>query len=396
MSSFQGDFIKKNNKIIFKVKDIDVSILNSIRRVILAEIDNVAFENKPYNTGDEQKIKILVNTCPLHNEIIRQRLSMIPINLNVNEILDFDENKYKFIINKKNETNKLMDITTEDIEIYNEKNKKYDDNFTRRLFPKNKYSGDYILITKLKPNLINIKEGNDINIEMTATKDKAQNYSGFGYVSQCVYYNIVDDKKADKELKKRVEQYKRENSDASNEDIKSFETDFNNLDRARYFHKNNFDEPNYFEYNIESECLTSPEYLFYKALSILYEKIENLISKITDETFQFKYVENSEHMYDIKIDNEKDTLGNLIQALFYNIYIRKGQKKVVEFIGYKCPHPLENYMLIKIKFTKDETIDNIKKIFIDGLEEIQEQINKLKKDWLKFSSLTSKYSNDIN
>ena len=124
MSSFQGDFIKKNNKIIFKVKDIDVSILNSIRRVILAEIDNVAFENKPYNTGDEQKIKILVNTCPLHNEIIRQRLSMIPINLNVNEILDFDETKYKFIINKKNETNKLMDITTEDIEIYNEKNKK--------------------------------------------------------------------------------------------------------------------------------------------------------------------------------------------------------------------------------------------------------------------------------
>ena len=59
MSSFQGDFIKRNNKIIFKVKDIDVSILNSIRRVILAEIDNVAFENKPYNTGDKQKIKIL-------------------------------------------------------------------------------------------------------------------------------------------------------------------------------------------------------------------------------------------------------------------------------------------------------------------------------------------------
>ena len=63
MSSFQGDFIKKDNKIIFKVKDVDVSILNSIRRVILAEIENVAFEYKPYNTGDEQKIKILVNTC---------------------------------------------------------------------------------------------------------------------------------------------------------------------------------------------------------------------------------------------------------------------------------------------------------------------------------------------
>ena len=28
--------------------------------------------------------------------------------------------------------------------------------------------------------------------------------------------------------------------------------DFNNLDKARYFHKNKFDEPNYFEFDIET------------------------------------------------------------------------------------------------------------------------------------------------
>jgi hypothetical protein len=62
MSSFQGDFIKKNNKITFKVKDVDVSILNSIRRIILAEIENVAFEFKPFNTGEELKLlQILVH-----------------------------------------------------------------------------------------------------------------------------------------------------------------------------------------------------------------------------------------------------------------------------------------------------------------------------------------------
>ena len=395
MSSFQGDFIKKNNKITFKVKDVDVSILNSIRRIILAEIENVAFEFKPFNTGEEQKIKIITNTCPLHNEIIQQRLSMLPINLTVNEILDFDDNNYKFVINKKNETNKIVNVTTDDIEIFDSNNKKYDDKFTKRVFPKNKYSGDHILITKLKPNLINTKDGNEINIEMTATKDKAQNYSGFGYVSQCVYYNIVDEKKAEKELKKRLEQFEKDNN-PTKEEKESFINDFNNLDRDRYFHKNDFDEPNYFEYMIESECLTSPEYLFYKAITILDNKLQNVISKITDDTFTFEYVENSKNMYDIKIENEKHTLGNLIQALFYNIFIRKDNKQVVEYIGYKCPHPLENNMIIKIKFKNDEPNENIKKIFIDGLEDIQVELNTLKKKWLKFSGLSSKYSNDIN
>ena len=395
MTLFQGDFIKKDNKIIFKIKDVDVSILNSVRRIILSEIYNVAFEYEPYKTGDNQKLKILINNCPLHNEIIRQRLSMIPLNFNVNEILDFDETKYKFVINKKNDSNKLMNVTTEDIQIYNDKNIKYNDNYIRKIFPKNKYSGDFILITKLKPNLINNKEGDAFNVEMTASKDKAQNYSGYGYVSQCVYYNVVDETKAKKELERRIEKFKKETDDITTKDIESFTKDFNNLDKARVFHKNDFDEPNYFEFLIESECTTSPEYLFYKSLSILYEKIENLITDITDEKFKFKYVENSENMYDIKIDNEKDTLGNVIQSLFYNIFIREQKKKLIEYIGYKCPHPLENYMIVKIKFTKEEPIENIKKIFIDGLEEIQEQIKKLNKEWLKFSGLSSKYSNDI-
>ena len=51
-----------------------------------------------------------------------------------------------------------MSVTTDDIQIFDDKNKKYDDKFTKRIFPKNKYSGDHILITKLKPNLINNKE----------------------------------------------------------------------------------------------------------------------------------------------------------------------------------------------------------------------------------------------
>ena len=43
------NFEKKNNKITFNVKNIDLSIIKSIRRVILADIPNVAFDFQPYD-----------------------------------------------------------------------------------------------------------------------------------------------------------------------------------------------------------------------------------------------------------------------------------------------------------------------------------------------------------
>ena len=56
------NFKKKNNKITFNAKNIDVSILNSIRRIILSDIPNVAFDFKPYDF-EEKKVNIIQNTC---------------------------------------------------------------------------------------------------------------------------------------------------------------------------------------------------------------------------------------------------------------------------------------------------------------------------------------------
>lgn len=396
MKSPFSDIIKKNNELIFNVTNIDVSILNSIRRVILSEIENVAFEYEPYNIGDEQLIKITKNTCPLHNEFLQQRLSMIPINFSANEIINFDQSKYKFVISKKNKSNEMLNVTTKDIEIYNEKGTKYDNNFISRLFPEDQYTKDHILITKLKPNLININEGDEFNVEMYATKNIAKNYAGFGVVSKCVYYNEIDDEQANKILSKKIEEFKKENEGFTSEDIENLKIDFNNLDRQRYFCKNEFDEPNKFVFTIESECALAPNYLFYKAILILIEKIENLIIKITNENISFVKVKNSDNLYNLTIQNEKDTLGNLLQSLLYNKFIREGKKKIINYIGYQSPHPLENHMIIKIQFTNKVEVKDIKRNFIDdGLQNIQNYLKQLNDSWKETSGLSSSYAEDI-
>tara|TARA_B110000259_G_scaffold183496_1_gene228869 strand:- start:8739 stop:9929 length:1191 start_codon:yes stop_codon:yes gene_type:complete len=393
MSPFK-DLIKKENLISFKVLNIDVSILNALRRIILSEIENVGFEFKPYEINNP-KVNIITNTCPLHNEIILQRIALLPINLPPNDIIDFDENKYKFILNKKNNTNSILDVTTEDIEIFNNKNKALTEKEALKFFPSNKYSNDFILITKLKPNLINNDDGDAIHIEARLSKDIPKNHSGFSFVSKCVYFNIVDDKIANKELKDRIKKYKEENSDASKEDIDSFTKDFNNLDKARYYYKNDFDEPNFFEFDIESEYNINPEYLVFKALLILNEKLDTLINNITNETYKFKYLENSKNLYDIKIENEKHTLGNLIQALFYNIFIRKNDSNKISYVGYRVEHPLEESVIIRIQINEKIKKEQIGTIFIDGIEEIQLQLRKLNNEWLDFTQLSRKYASDL-
>ena len=383
------NFNKKENKIIFNAKNIDVSILNSIRRIILSDIPNVAFDFKPYDF-EERKVNIIENTCSLHNEIILQRLSMLPLKFDEDEIHNFDPNKYKFVLKKVNNSNKMMDVTTEDIEIYDENDNKYNNKFIRKIFPKNKLSGDFILITKLKPNLFNKENGDVLEINMIASKNTAKNYAGFGYVSQCVYYNVVDEKLAKQKLNDILEQ----NKDLSKKEKDNLKNEFNTLDKYRHFRKNEYDEPNYFEFHIESESRVSPEFLVFKAFIILKNRVEKLIANLIDNKINIEKVQNkdddSNNFYTFEIENEKHTLGNLIQSLFYNQFIRSGQKKVIEFIGYKCPHPLEEILILKIKFNDTINDNEINKIVIEGIVNIQKELDNLIKEWIEISNLNTK------
>jgi|TARA_B110000259_G_C14030335_1_gene406390 DNA-directed RNA polymerase subunit L len=378
------NFIKKDNKIIFDIKDVDLSIMNSIRRTILVDIPNIAFDYQPYDF-DEKKIEIIKNTCSLHNEIILQRLSMIPLKFDENEIYNFKPTKYKFQLKKMNNSNKMMNVTTEHIEIYDENDKKYDDKFIRKIFPKNKLSGDFILITKLKPNMFDKSNGDVLEIKMIASTKTAKEYAGFGYVSQCVFFNVIDEKLAKEELSKRLD-----NSKLSKKELDNLEKEFNTLDKYRYFKKNEYDEPNYFNFQIESETRTSPEFLFFKAIVILKNRIENLISNIIDGNIKIEKVDKSKNLYSFEINNEKHTLGNLIQSLFYNEFIRNNKGKIIEFIGYNCPHPLEELLIIKIKFNEIIKEEEINNIFIEGLVKIQTEIENINNSWIKTSNLNTK------
>ena len=68
----------KDDMMSFTLSGVNVSIANALRRTILSDIQTVVFKTSPY---EECKANIITNTSRLNNEILKQRLSCIPIHI---------------------------------------------------------------------------------------------------------------------------------------------------------------------------------------------------------------------------------------------------------------------------------------------------------------------------
>ena len=80
------DFLDEDDILRFTITNIDVSFVNAIRRTILSDI-NVCCIEFDSNGVDNKSIDITVNTGRLHNEILKHRLSCIPVYVKEDNIM---------------------------------------------------------------------------------------------------------------------------------------------------------------------------------------------------------------------------------------------------------------------------------------------------------------------
>jgi DNA-directed RNA polymerase alpha subunit len=326
----------------FEVKGIDLSVVNALRRVILSEIPTIAIAFDPYNT-ENNDIRILKNNTSFHNEFLGHRISLIPVYAEPNHIESFE---YTFKIHVKNNTNNLLDVTTDDIEVYNDINKPAIKKLTRSFFPVDPITGDPIIITKLKANTYNNKDGEELIVEFNARKGIAKQHARWCPTSTCTYMNLIDEDKAAREHTKLLKL----NSNATPDELLKILNKFQTLDKQRYYQKNKYDEPSAFLFKLESECAFTPKYLLTTAFDILINKLESLTS--IPNKLQIEVLHKEQKLYMAKVSDEDHTLGNMFQSLAYNMYVR--ESNTLDFIGYVQPHPLENFIIFKLKFKEDD------------------------------------------
>ena len=355
-------------EIVFNVNDMDLSIINSLRRIILSELPNVGFFFNP-NDFTNKDIDVLHNNTPLHNEFIQHRISLIPINVTIEQLENWNNDDYKFVIDKENNTGNPLNVYTSDIQVF-DKNETPLPNLAKQFFPPDPISKDHILITKINPS-----KSSKFVVNAIATLNTPQVSTSFGMISNMSIEFVVDKKTADKELDK----YIIANKEKASVDTLTYQ--FNSIERERHYFRNKYREPNAFLLSITSECNIPCVYIFNKAISVLKNKI------ISFQNSNYEII-NHNMLFTIIVNNESHTLGNMFQSLVFNHYIRenKDNKFNINYIGYNIPHPLEKILLIKIKGTKLLILDDVREFINTSCDYIYNMLNDLENHWNTLSN----------
>ena len=196
----------KDNQLSFTLNGVNVSLANAIRRTILSDIPTLVFRTTPY---EENKATIITNTSRLNNEIIKQRLSCIPIH--ISDIESFPIKNYQLEVNIENNTDTILFVTTKDFLIKDLSANKYlSEAKTREIFPPDDYTGNYIDFVRLRPKASEELPGEKIHLTCEFSIGKAKEDGMFNVVSTCAYGFTPDLDKMDAELAKKKQIWKEE------------------------------------------------------------------------------------------------------------------------------------------------------------------------------------------
>jgi len=301
-------------------------------RRIASEIPVVVFRTSPHEAN---KATFEVNTTRMNNELLKQRLSCIPIYTDV----DFPIDDYILVLDKQNKSNAIEYATTADFAVVDVKTGQKDVTLTAKLFPPNTITGDYPELVRLLPRVSENIEGERIALKCKFDIGTAKEDSSFNATSICVYSNTPDPIK----IKSAWTEKKTELAKTFDADELAFaEKDWHLLDAKRHFMADSFD------FTVETVGPLTNMSIVNKAARLMVDKLQRLQETIQSEPGVILISESTiPNSFDIILKNEDYTLGKVIEYMLY----AKHYGKTLSYCGFKKPHPHIDESLIRLGFT---------------------------------------------
>jgi len=351
--------INEDNGILtFTLSSVDVSISNAIRRTILSDIQCVVFKTTPYA---ENKVDIHKNTSRMNNEILKQRLSCIPIHISDPE---FPLDKFVVEVDVTNTSDSIQFVTTKDFKIKDISNGSYISEKERDIiFPPSKLTGDYIDVARLRPKLTSDGEGECIHFPAMLSIGDASDNGGFNVVSCSTFGNSPD-----RELiHMKWQEYSKQltESGMSPDDIEFKRGDWYILNSQRHY------VPDSFDFIIETIGQYSNKDIVKMAIDVIKSRLnkvkddiavnaDNLIKR-TDKTLG--------NGFDIILYNEGYTIGKAIEYIMNRKYYSSGDK-ILEFCGFNKEHPHIDMSYITIGFVPEYKPGEISSYITHAIDEL--------------------------
>jgi len=346
--------------LIVQILMLNVSIANGLRR-IASEIPAIIFRTSPHEAN---KATFEVNTTRMNNELLKQRLSCIPIYTDI----DFPIEDYILVVDKQNKSTTIEYVSTADFQVVNVATGQKDVQLTSKLFPPNPITGDYPELVRLLPRVSENIEGERIALKCAFDIGSAyKDDSSFNVSSTFVYANTLDPVK----IKAVWAEKKTELSKTLNADELAFaEKDFQLLDAKRHF------IPDSFDFMIETVGPLTNMSIVSKAAQLMIAKLQRLQETIQSEPNTIVISETTiPNSFDIILKGEDYTLGKVIEFILYN----KHYGETLSYCGFRKPHPHIDESIIRLGFKnpidKVSVASTIVNASVDGMR-IYESIAK--------------------
>lgn len=357
----------------FECDNINVSVINSIRRVILSEIDTVVIRVEPHEKSD---VIIHKNISRINNEMLKQRLACIPIHISDSSI---DVENYLVEVNVVNNENAIRLVTTEDFKIKNIKTGTYlADDETRKIFPSHPLTGEYISFTRLQPKISAGHNAETIHLEAKMTRSNASESGAYNVVSCCSYMMAPDVVKQREMWTEKEEEAKAKGLELGEQERKDWEL----LEAQRIYKKDAF------VFFIETIGVYTNQDIIKKACNVMLEKLDTIKMKINKGELDITKGKNVMDCMDIILEGENYTLGKVLEYGIHKLYFE--DQPYLSYVGFNKFHPHDDYSVIRIskdtnydKSSKQEPLtkerihsilenvcDEISKIYIDIIRQL--------------------------
>jgi DNA-directed RNA polymerase subunit L len=343
MSSIRiNDIENRNNTYRFTLSGVNVSLANALRRTILSDINTVVFNTTNYENSSKN-CTITENTSRLNNEIIKQRLSCVPIH--ISDLSDFEIDDHYMELKVENTSESTFYVTTEHFNIINKKtNQRVEEGKREAIFPRNPQTQDYIEFLRLRPK-VGIIPAEKIHLTCWFSIANAKQDGMFNVVSTCSYGFTVDTAAQDAKLVEKRQEWEEEKKDVPFE-----EANWRLLDGLRVF------IPESFDFTVESIGVFSSYELIYKACNIINRKLDDFETNVRTK---LKHVELSaqkvhstmSNSYDFILEDDDYTIGKVLEYMMFSMYYENEQ--ILSFCGYKKMHPHDPHSILRLAF-KDE------------------------------------------
>lgn len=279
-----------------ELKNVPVSFVNALRRILLAEIPTVVVSN----------VQILENTSSMTHEMIRHRTEMLPVNVRPEEVAVIRDTKIELRVSA---IESEMEITSADF-------------VTSGADRSNILLQDRDLGTPLV--FVNLKPGQSLHIKANLMVQSTK----ASQVCVATFKNHIDPDVAKIDRDTFV-------AEAGDDPVAQREAGriFDTFHIQRSFHRNKeTGRPDWFDFTVESIGVIPTRDLVKKAVSILQDKV--------DELSKVPILREEDEFYRLEIPGETFTLGALVQELLYT-------SNQVEFASMTIGHPLVPTLVIR-------------------------------------------------